>query len=129
MGLSCLALSLLVHVGSVHNQPGFNNENPGVGISCQYTENVSFAVGTYYNSERKQSSYVSAEYSVPITMGMRAGVVVGVVTGYQLAPVVPTVAFALHTPEMVGIRASVLVIPETRWNAGVAHLVLSKRFN
>jgi len=128
MVASCLALSLLLHVGSVHQRPGFNNVNPGLGISCAYTENVSISSGFYYNSERKMSAYASAEYSVPLVAGFRAGVVAGVVTGYKLAPVVPTIALALHSPEMVGIRASVVMVPQTKWNSGVAHLVLSKRF-
>ncbi len=125
---SCLALSLLLHVGSVHQQDGFNNFNPGIGVSCQYTENVSFSTGGYYNSERRYSHYASAEYSIPLVWDARIGVVAGVVTGYKLAPVVPTLALALHSPEMVGIRASVVMVPQTKWNSGVAHLVLSKGF-
>jgi len=128
MVASCLVLSLLLHVGSVHQRPGYNNVNPGLGVSCAYTENVSISSGFYYNSERKMSAYASAEYSVPLVAGFHAGVVAGVVTGYKLAPVVPTIALALHSPEMVGIRASVVMVPQTKWNSGVAHLVLSKRF-
>ena len=129
MGLSsCLALSLLLHVGSVHQQPGFNNVNPGLGISCAYTENVSISSGAYYNSERKMSAYASAEYSVPLVWGMRAGVVAGVVTGYKLAPVVPTVSLAIHTPTWAGIGATVVMVPQTKWNSGVAHLILSRSF-
>jgi len=128
MVASCLALSLLLHVGSVHQRPGYNNVNPVLVVSCAYTENVSISSGFYYNSERKMSAYASAEYSVPLVAGFRAGVVAGVVTGYKLAPVVPTIALALHSPEMVGIRASVVMVPQTKWNSGVAHLVLSKRF-
>jgi len=128
MVASCLALSLLLHVGSVHQRPGYNNVNPGLGVSCHVSDTVSLSSGFYYNSERKMSAYASAEYSVPLVAGFRAGVVAGVVTGYKLAPVVPTIALALHSPEMVGIRASVVMVPQTKWNSGVAHLVLSKRF-
>lgn len=125
---SCIALSLLVHVGSVHTEPGHNNTNPGLGLSCAYSESVSLSAGVFYNSQRRPSAYVSAEYSVPLVWDTRIGVVVGAATGYDLAPVVPTAGIALHGPEMVGIRASVVSIPGTKWNAGVSHLVLSKQF-
>ena len=128
MVFNCLAVSLLLHVGSVHTQPGYNNVNPGLGMSCAYSEEVSLSAGFYYNSERRLSTYLTAEYSVPLVWGMRAGVVVGAVTGYDLGPVVPSAAIALHGPEMVGIRANVVLIPQTKWNSGVAHLVLSKQF-
>lgn len=124
---SCLALSLLVHVGSVHQQPGYNNVNPGLGISCAYTENVSISTGIYYNSQRRMSAYAGAEYSIPLIAGFRAGMVGGVATGYALAPIVPTAALALHMPKLVGIQVSVVVVPQTKYNSGVAHLVISKQ--
>ena len=54
-------------------------------VKCE-VENMSF--GTYYNSEKSISTYMSFDLELP-----RMNIEVGLTTGYELAPVVPLVRF------------------------------------
>ena len=66
----CLLIGL--HVFSLHSQPNFNNINPGV-----YCDTGNFIVGTYLNSEKKQSVYIGKNFQ-----GENFGLMIGGVTGY-----------------------------------------------
>jgi len=43
-----------LHLTSVHNKTGFNNDNPGI----YFRLDNGFTAGTYYNSEYRQSTYI-----------------------------------------------------------------------
>ena len=80
--MNCLSILLAVslHTGIV----GYYNEiHPHV--KCQ-VENISF--GTYYNSEKSISTYMSFDLELP-----KMNIEVGLATGYELAPVLPLVRF------------------------------------
>lgn len=103
------------HIAS-HHLPnnGFNNVNPGV----YYIRDDGWTVGTYYNSERKQSVYAGYTWDWG-WVRLQAGVI----TGYS-RPVLPMVmpSFSLSH----GFR--LYVIPRVeRGGASVVHLTWEKR--
>ena len=61
----------------------YNEVHPHV--KCE-VENMSF--GTYYNSEKSISNYMSFDLELP-----RMNIEVGLTTGYRLAPLVPLIRF------------------------------------
>ena len=66
-----------VHLGSWHDEPGYNNFNPGV----YYIGDEGYVVGTYYNSERHQSVYAGG-----VMEHGPFALMVGAVTGYENSP-------------------------------------------
>lgn len=91
-GLSIEPVGVGVHVGSHHfPSQSWNNSNPGLYLMADVKGPAwitgAYAVGTYYNSERKQSAYVARVFNVygPID------VAVGVISGYSRSPVLPLV--------------------------------------
>ena len=102
--------TLGIHIGSQHfPSKDYNNVNPGV----YYIADDGATVGTYYNSERRQSVYAGWTFdSGPWRLQ------VGAITGYQgrvLPMVAPSVALG-H-----GFRLTVLPKLE-RDGAAVAHI-------
>jgi len=57
--LSSQAQTVGVHLASVHDQEGYNNDNPGI----YYRDSSNFTIGTYYNSERRTSNYIGYTHS------------------------------------------------------------------
>jgi len=51
--------TLGLHLQSVHNKTGFNNDNPGI----YFRLDNGFTAGTYYNSEYRQSTYVGKTFA------------------------------------------------------------------
>jgi len=80
---------LQVNGASLHDQPGYNGFNPGLGIEQVVGKNWSMAAGWYYNSEYRTSAYAYGRYSFYRQGNWDAGVAVGAVTGYRRASVVP----------------------------------------
>lgn len=71
--------------------PGkFNEDNVGAGLQYRTSPTVAYTAGLYRNSIRNLSGYVGAAWT-PISLGdhVRAGVFAGLVSGYEVAPVVP----------------------------------------
>lgn len=80
---------LQVNGASLHDQPGYNGFNPGLGIEQVVSKNWSVAGGWYYNSEYRNSLYAYGRYSIYRQGAWDAGLAVGAVSGYQRASVVP----------------------------------------
>lgn len=129
MNLLCCVAAVGLHLGSYHadplpNQPEFNNRNPGLYVL--FNSNV--AVGTFYNSVRKQSVYVG--YNFKLNNGSaRFDVLVGGVTGYPLAKVIPLVlpSIVFAATDHVGIRLG--YIPRTKaTGAHVIHAMVEYEF-
>lgn len=78
-----LGQSAIVHGPSYHTNPGFNNNNYGLG----YKTASGFAVGAFKNSEYSNSAYASYDYRLTEYVS----VVAGVSTGYKTYPVMPVV--------------------------------------
>ena len=91
---------------SVHDRSGFNSFNYGAGIEHTIADRWTVAAGWYRNSEYSGSTYAYGRYAVYKTDSWNIGVAVGVVTGYQRAPVVP-MAF----PEVCYGWACALMLP------------------
>ena len=110
LGAPAMAGTLGVHIGSHHfPSKDFNNVNPGL----YYVADNGATVGTYYNSERKQSVY--AGYTTEFGW---LRVQVGVITGYQ-GRVLPLVAPSVGLGH--GFRLTALPKVE-RSGASVIHL-------
>lgn len=76
---------------------GFNERNAGIGLTWAGRDvpalgDADVSAGIYHNSERRTTAYLAA-HKLPLSiLGARAGLTVGLATGYQMAAVVPIVA-------------------------------------
>ena len=104
--------TLGLHIGSQHYPArDFNNANPG----AYYISDDGWAVGTYYNSERRQSVYAGWTWdSGPWRIQ------VGAITGYARSNVLPMVAPSVALG--YGFRLTVLPKIE-RGGSTVVHLM------
>ena len=102
--------TLGLHIGSQHDPArDFNNANPG----AYYISDEGWTVGTYYNSERKQSVYAGKSWDFgPFRLQA------GLITGYS-RPVLPMVAPSVSLG--AGFRLTVLPKVE-RGGSSVIHL-------
>ena len=79
--------TLGLHLGSKHFPArGFNDANPGV----YYISKDGYTVGTYFNSERRQSVYAGMTWDYG-----RFRIQAGAITGYQ-GKVLPMLAPSVH---------------------------------
>ena len=80
-----------LHVGGLswHDQPGFNNSNPGIGLERLVTNKWSVALGTYQNSDYQTSLYATGKYHWWYQNGLAINLNLGVATGYTAYPLVP----------------------------------------
>ena len=99
------------HIGSQHfPAKQYNNFNPGV----YYIHSSSATIGTYYNSERRQSVYAGWTWDYG-PWRLQAGAI----TGYRRAAVLPLIAPSVSLG--YGLRLTVLPKAERRGSA-VVHL-------
>lgn len=130
MSLCVAATSLIIglHAVSFHTdtKSGYNNVNPGI-----YAGYNSYVVGTYYNSDRKQSVYVGKVFE---TESCRFDMTVGAVTGYA-APVLPFVIAGVKfdTDQVVkNSRTRISMMPvidkNKKFNGMVFHLSIERSF-
>lgn len=111
--LSLAETYIQINGASVHNRPGFNEFNYGVGIEQTITDRWTVAGGWYRNSEYRGSTYGYARYSVYKDGPWDIGVGGGLVTGYNSYTVAP-MAF----PEVCYNYLCAIAIPQV--NAGGA---------
>lgn len=113
-----------LHLGTLHFQGTWNDINPGGYAKL----NNGITLGTYYNSERKQSYYVGRTFSKNLTQNLEIAATVGIISGYNqgvLPLVLPTVAYKFHQD----FAARVGFVPKVnkRGSAGL-HFMLEKQF-
>lgn len=119
-----------VHVGSQHfPASSWNNVNPGIyfrgTINNAGWASGDYVVGSYYNSERKGSAYVGYVYPVSDHFDM----VVGAITGYKAAPVLPMVVPSVHFLLVSDVELRIHYLPKIdKGGAHVVHLSLERRF-
>lgn len=77
------SVTLLSGFQSHHSQPGYNNNNTGLGIRVDSGALEGFAIGTYDNSIRRQSYYIAREWQWDVVGPVSVGILAGGVTGYQ----------------------------------------------
>jgi hypothetical protein len=126
---------IVVHLGSYHTSRSYetevtgefkryNNVNPGIG----YRWKNGWALGTYWNSYKKQTVYVSKE----IMFTERFGMELGVGTGYWMVAgrnVMPVGAFVYKIPLDKEYHVDVLFLPPLGSQlSGVAHLTIARKF-
>jgi hypothetical protein len=92
---------------SLHDQPGYNDWNWGVGLEQGITDRWTVSGGWYRNSEYRGSTYAYGRYAVYKKDRWDIGVAVGAVTGYQRATMLP-MAF----PEVCYSWTCALIIPK-----------------
>ena len=142
IGLLCLLASIGasawaqpvvgVHVGSWHSEPGYNNANPGLHVRSA----EGWTAGGYCNSESRSSLfpdapacrlsvYAGRTWQTEDWHGLRAGVTVAGVTGYQRAPVLP----AAIPSVLIGGHVRLLYAPKIEpKGTNVVSLVLETAF-
>ena len=104
------------HIGSQHfPAKQYNNANPG----AYYIHSSGATIGTYYNSERRQSVY--AGWTWDYGPGRLQA---GAITGYRRAAVLPLIAPSVSLG--YGFRLTVLPKVERRGSA-VVHLTLEMK--
>lgn len=108
-----------VHVGSHHFSGTFNNVNPGL-----YLFKDGWTVGTYYNSERRQSYYAGYTFEGDLIGAVDYGVTVGLITGYQRARVLPMLVPSVSAvnPLLGGRTRLSFVPPVGKGSAAAVHL-------
>ncbi len=125
-GICGAAVAVVIHLASMHSEPGFNNDNYGIGASCRVTDSISIDAGIYRNSYAKASSYVAGEYRWNFG-GWGVGVAAGVATGYPYGKLVPVGGLTLHTPAVEGWGGSFLLGPKAHSDgATVIHFMITK---
>jgi hypothetical protein len=113
--------TLLSGFVSKHSNPGYCENNLGLGIRANTGSLQGFAIGGYKNSLCKTSFYISKEYLWQVSGPWHAGAAFALVTGYQLAitPVpIPQVVFRhsgfeiafLGQPARVGTNPAFIAI-------------------
>lgn len=72
-----------VHLAAYHAEAGYNNETPGLGVLCDFSEDVRVGAGAYHNSLERASVYAGATWQ-PLRVGLvKLGAFGGIVTGYR----------------------------------------------
>lgn len=80
-----------IHVAAVHAERGYHSGIPGIGVLCRKNE-LLVGAGVYQNSvkgdgPRKTTAYVAGGWQPLQLRGVRAGLIVGLATGYRPGPV------------------------------------------
>jgi hypothetical protein len=114
--LTCAQTTVGTHVGSWHNKPGYNNSNPGL-----YVNHNGMTFGSYYNSERRQSTYAGYTFNMKY-----ADISAVVITGYNKS-VVPAIipSKTISIGYGVNVRTSLILNPLPQ-GASAVHFSLEK---
>lgn len=71
-----------MHLGSKHFEPGYNGENPGLGLRIKDGEETYYQLGGYHNSVKRTTIYAIYGYE-PFKIGnISFGGFLGVTSGY-----------------------------------------------
>lgn len=68
---------------SLHDAPGYNGANYGLGVEHEIGERVALVAGAYENSRHERSRYVGANVVAAKVRGVRIGATFGAVDGYR----------------------------------------------
>lgn len=120
IGSTAVAQAIIgVHVATAHFAPGYNDSNPGLYARLAN----GLTIGTYYNSERRTSTYVGITCT---DLYKSVDVSVLVLTGYRTDPlpaIVPSKRIDLDN--RFGVRISLLLPPNS---APAMHFSLEQVF-
>lgn len=113
-----------LHLGSRHDAPGFDDANVGV---YAFLDN-GLTLGTFNNSESRQSFYVGKTWHYPLARSLDASFTLGGITGYDWA-VAPMLVPSLALELMPGLKLrSALLFKINKTGANAIHLMLEKEF-
>jgi len=106
----------------------YNERNWGLGLERAVSENARLVAGAYRNSFYRTSAYAGIVYA-PLRVGvLSAGVVAGLVTGYQHTVslgLAPTVLIELP---VTGVGLNALFVPKYGNSPGIAGLQMKVRW-
>jgi hypothetical protein len=152
--LSILAgLTIGLHMATVHipHRDYQNNYNPGVYVSHNET---GLTVGTYHNTLRRTSVYVSKSFDTGTLLGQQTSIQLGGVTGYKRVEwdekrydtnhrpymytmmegcskynIAPLIAFSSTLPEVQGITPRITLVPPVQHTGSLAiHFSMEHKF-
>jgi len=104
-------------------EPKHNERNWGLGLTFPLSEKTAFAVGTYKNSNWRQTTYAWYEYT-PWTIGpVKVGFLGGGVTGYRSGNNVMPAAGLLFTTRSDKVGFNVVCLPPVMCAASVSFKV------
>ncbi len=126
-GLCGAAVAVVIHLASIHSEPGFNNDNYGIGASCRITDSISIDAGIYKNSYSRPSVYAAGEYRYNFDNQWALGATLGVASNYPYGSVIGGVT--VHTPSWHGWSAGAVIGPKIHEDgAAFIHLTIAKEF-
>lgn len=117
-------------IASYHFDRGrdYNERNWGAGIERTVSENVRLVAGAYRNSFSTTSAYAGAVYA-PLRAGvLSAGVVGGLITGYERSVSIgfaPTVLLELPS---YGVGLNALIVPRYGNSPGLVGIQMKVRW-
>lgn len=119
--LAAPIVAIGMHMGTIHSTDNFNDFNPGL-----YAKNeAGVTVGSFYNSERRQSFYGGWTWSPHKNFD----ITFGGITGYKAATVQPLVLPTVHFEVAKDVRARIGYVPKFHTNgAHAVHFMLEYRF-
>jgi len=107
----------------------WNEVNLGAGLRFKQSEDLSYQVGIYNNSQRHTSVYALADWTPLHYSIVSAGVSGGAVTGYEVYPVVPVATFVVRLTLTSRMDVMVRYLPSiTPKLEGVTAIEASWRF-
>jgi hypothetical protein len=120
---SAHATTVGLHLGSVHDKPGFNDSNPGIYIKTE----EGYTVGTVYNSVNKQAFY--AGYTFSRNFGkVELAATVGGITGYTL-PVTPMLVPSVVVSLTDSFSARINFLAKVhKYGASALHFTVERKF-
>lgn len=117
---SAHATTVGMHFTTKHSHGGYCQYNPGLYLRTD----SGLTVGTYHNSECRQSVYLAQTY----THGLYS-ITLGGVTGYARKPVLPMVVPSVAFPLADGVSLRLAYVPKvSREAAHAVHLSVERRF-
>lgn len=125
--MNCLAIAVIgLHLVSWHDEPGYNNHNPGVYVKSE----CGLTAGVYKNSVRKTTAYIGYTYDPPKLPFWAS---VAVATGYHSETrmrLTPIAMIGIKSPQYEGFRFRLGYIPKISGvnNVNVVHLMIEKAF-
>lgn len=105
--------TLGVNLGSWHDQPGFNNVNPGVYV----VHRSGWAGGVLRNSHHKDSFWAGRVFN---TADNKWALTVGGITGYPSGPVSPLATLSRRVELSAGYALRVHLLPKPPIKGGSA---------
>ena len=116
-----------VHIASKHSSYAQQWNDDNHGLYARWANGAT--VGAFRNSEHATSAYVGWSKDWPLVKRVDVGLLLGLVTGYQRADVLPLAvpSVRLAATKNLGIRASLIVNPD-KAGAHAVHLSAEWRF-